>query len=210
MHLSALFLSFFFHCRILSAQLGSERIEMAFWVTQAGDAIWHVNWWKRIERKVETNDDCPVACLAFACHFFSLRSLSPNNVEAILERERMYFYSAGCFFFIYIQICRKIECISLITCRWNFPWVPTVNCYSFVAVIGILYFFCSLEVLTSFNGSIELLCLLVSLPLVISKHLCCGNRQNRLLIIYACCIMLINLNKIGTVAFCCWKEMAKL
>lgn len=68
------------HSLTLSAQAGAGRTEMAFWVTQAGYAICRVNWWKRIEKEVETNDDglamiVSRPLLAFTRHLFTPGSL---------------------------------------------------------------------------------------------------------------------------------------
>lgn len=99
MPVSALFLPLFFslsHSLTLSAQAGSGRTEMAFWVTQAGYAICRVNWRKRIEKEVETNDDglamivpCP---FSLSPAVFSPRGhWSPNNVATMPKGVEMFF-----------------------------------------------------------------------------------------------------------------------
>lgn len=93
MPLSALFLPFSLcaHSLTLSAQARSGRTEMAFWVTRAGYAICRVNWRKRIEKEVETNDD---GLAMIVLHPLSLSSTivslwghwSPNNIATIPVR----------------------------------------------------------------------------------------------------------------------------
>ncbi len=101
-------------------QAGSGRPEMAFWVTQPGCAICRVNWWKRIEKEVETNDD-GLAMIVPHPFFASNRHLSPpRSLKSKLHchnasRHRNVFLRARLFFFNFFFFLNK----PLFICRQN-------------------------------------------------------------------------------------------
>lgn len=128
MPLSALFLPSFLppHSLTLSAQAGSRRTEMAFWVTQAGYAICSVNWWKRIEKEVETNDDGPamiVPCsLSLSPAIFSPRGhWGPNNITTMQGVVEM-FSPVLWFFFLYNYFTKDTVPVFRFPLLMNYLW----------------------------------------------------------------------------------------
>lgn len=109
----------------LSAQAGSGRTEMAFWVTQAGYAICRVNRWKRIEKEVETNDDgLIVLCLLLLSPSTSppSRSLSPNNVATMPVRVERFIMVLW-MFFLFICIITLSHFVFLLL--WFYPLIES-------------------------------------------------------------------------------------